>query len=90
MDYETLGAMARKLNALSLKEFPLDYDDSELRSLLASQTANSDTQLSALAARVARIENLYQSIVTLLQQILDGQGTAPTLGNNVLLDDGAA
>lgn len=90
MDYETLGAMGRKLNALSLKEFPLDYDDSELRSLLASQTANSDTQLSALAARVARLENLYQSIVTLLQQISDGQGTAPTLGNNVLLDDGAA
>ncbi len=80
--------MDKRLRELALKETPLDFDDSELRALLASQSANSDTQVSSLAARIARLENLYQSIITLLQQISDSQGTTATFDDNVLLDDG--
>ena len=88
MDYSTFGKLAKRVNSLALKESPLEYDDAELRTLLDSGLSERDAAIAALTVRVTRLEGLIGGLTSVLQQLADG-GTL-VLGNNVLLDDGAA
>ena len=87
--YSVIGNLNKRVNSLALKESPLEFDDSELRALMATNWSENDAKIAALTARVVRLEGLIGAYTSLLQQLADGGGTI-TLGNNVLLDDGAA
>lgn len=88
MDYQTVGKLTKRVNSLALKESPLEFDDTELRALMATNWSENDAKIAALTVRVVRLEGLIGSLTSVLQQLADG-GTL-VLGNNVLLDDGAA
>ena len=88
MDYSTFGKLAKRVNSLALKESPLEFDDTELRALMATNWSENDAKIAALTVRVTRLEGLIGGLTSVLQQLADG-GTL-VLGNNVLLDDGAA
>lgn len=87
-DYGFIGNLNKRVNSLALKESPLEFDDSELRALMATGWSENDAKIAALTTRVTRLEGLIGAYTSLLQQLADGGTIA--LGNNVLLDDGAA
>jgi ABC-type bacteriocin/lantibiotic exporter with double-glycine peptidase domain len=86
--YSVIGNINKRVNSLALKESPLEFDDTELRALMATNWSENDAKIAALTVRVARLEGLVGSLTSVLQQLANG-GTL-VLGNNVLLDDGAA
>ena len=86
--YSVIGNLNKRVNSLALKESPLEFDDTELRALMATNWSENDAKIAALTARVVRLEGLIGAYTSLLQQLTNG-GTL-VLGNNVLLDDGAA
>ena len=86
--YSVIGNLNKRVNSLALKETPLEFDDTELRALMATNWSENDAKIAALTVRVARLEGLIGGLTSVLQQLADG-GTL-VLGNNVLLDDGAA
>jgi ABC-type bacteriocin/lantibiotic exporter with double-glycine peptidase domain len=86
--YSVIGNLNRRVNSLALKETPLEFDDTELRALMATNWSENDAKIAALTVRVTRLEGLVGGLTSILNQIANG-GTL-VLGNNVLLDDGAA
>ena len=86
--YSAIGNLNKRVNSLALKETPLEFDDTELRALMATNWSENDAKIAALTVRVARLEGLVDGLTLILQQLADGG--ALVLGNNVLLDDGAA
>jgi hypothetical protein len=87
--YSVIGNLNKRVNSLALKESPLEFDDTELRALMATNWSENDAKIAALTVRVARLEGLVGGLTSVLNQIANGGGSL-VLGNNVLLDDGAA
>lgn len=87
-DFDVLGRMNRQINNLQLKEIPNEYDDTELRAMIATSNAEIMATLNAMQIQIDNLIAWKSVYSDLLQKVASGQiGSIP---NNALLDDGSA